>query len=195
MQIIQIVFHAAIFTTTLCGLAAHAATFKCVIDGNTTYQAIPCAGDVKARGTESKLAAPARPGDRFTPQVTTKNENDQRTAQVKTSVEPLARDAFAALKSGGVMSYRDMMCLRGRQSMNNPLFADGMKAQGANYVKRQVELVSVESASSSGVSFIATETADPKRHKPGEKLTVMVYVEWEDNKAYVGGVSDWRSTR
>ena len=195
MQIIQTVFRAAIFTTTLCGLAAHAATFKCVVDGNTTYQAIPCAGDVAARGTESKLTAPARPGDRFTPQVTTKNENDQRSAQVKTSVEPLARDAFAALKSGSMMSYRDMLCLRGRQSMNNPLFAEGMKTQGASYVKRNVTLASVESASSSGVLFIATEIADPKLHKPGEKLIVRVQAEWEDNKACIGGVSDWRSTK
>lgn len=184
MRIVTIAFLAA---ATWIALPAHA-IFKCTVDGKATYQEKPCDEDVKKKGGESSVAPPSRRGDLITPQETSKAENDRRRSVSKSDLEPLARNAFAALKGERMMDYRDMTCRGARAAMNNQNYASGMKREGQDYARRRIDLGKAEVSDELGSTFLATEEKDPAKAQKSEQLYVRVNVEWEEGKACVGNI-------
>lgn len=181
-------------TALLLSMNAHAA-YKCVVDGQTTYQERPCGNDVKNRGGESVVAPPPRRADLVgSGGVVSKEENDRRSAKVKSEYEPLVRRAFAALIEGRMMDYRDMTCLRTRRAMSQPqgqtIFANEAKA----WAQRKVRLTELEPPSTPLIlTFKASEQLDPKTtwHRTPRQLYFNVPLEIEDGKPCVNGFSEW----
>ena len=166
---------------------AHA-IFKCTVDGKATYQEKPCDEDVRKKGGESSIAPASRRSDLITPQETSKAENERRRSFSKSDLEPMARNAFAALKDGRTMDYRDMTCRGARAAMNNQNYASGIKREGQDYAKRRIELGKAEVSDELGSTFLATEEKDPAKAQKPEQLYVRTNVEWEEGKACVGNI-------
>jgi len=166
------------------------AIFKCTVDGKSTYQEKACDDDVRKQGGESTVAPPSRRGDLITPQVTSKEENDLRRSLARSELEPLARNAFAAMKEGRMMDYRDMSCRRARIAMNKPEYLVGLKREGQDYARRKIELGKAEDSDQLGSAFLATEEKDPARPAPKipEQLYVRINLDWEDGKACIGNI-------
>ncbi len=167
----------------LISFPVNAATFKCVVDGKTAYQETPCNDDVKSRGTQSTIAAPSRKADFGSGDVVSGAENKRRDTLVKSTLEPRAREAFTALKSGQAMTYRDMLCLRARQLLNHPAMKDSIKNAAAAYTKRNVEIDAITSSSNSNVTF--SVVPDKTTGKSNTKRFIYVHFDWEDGKACV----------
>lgn len=179
---------ALLAAATCITLPAHA-IFKCTVDGKATYQEKPCDDDVKRKGGESTVAPSSRRGDLITPQENSKAENDRRRSVSVSDLEPLARNAFAALRGGRVMDYRDMTCRGARAAMNKPDYASGMKREGQDYANRRMELGKAEVSDEMGSTFLATEEKDLTRaQKQAEQLYVRVNLQWEEGKACVGNI-------
>ncbi len=139
------------------------------------------------------MAPPSRRGDLITPQETSKAENDRRRSVSKSDLEPLARNAFTALREGRVMDYRDMTCRGARAAMNKPEYASGMKREGQDYANRRIELVKAEVSDELGSTFLATEEKDlGSTQKQTEQLYVRVNLQWEEGKACVGNIQVYR---
>ena len=187
----------AISTISTIGVfSAYASPFKCIVDGKTTYQDAPCEADVKARGGESKVAAPPAANNRFADGITTidKKENTRRDALVKSNLEPLARETFAAVKAGQLQLYREKLCPKMRQTLIRPDVVAGFRQESADYTKRNTELVKVTSANSDAVTFSATEANDAKLVSGKETLSVCVYFQWDNDTPCVTHMSSWRTT-
>jgi len=173
---------------------AHAA-FKCVVDGQTTYQERPCNDDVKKKGSESVVTAPPRRADLISPGgVVSREENAKRGARVKSEYEPLVRSAFAALTASRMMDYRDMTCLRTRQMLSKPQGQSVFTNDGKVWGARKVQLSELEPSNTPlMLTFKATEQRDPKTtwHRLPQQLFINVSLEIEDGKACVSGFSEW----
>jgi hypothetical protein len=180
--------------TLLISLPAEAA-YKCVVDGTVTYQERPCDQDVKKKGGETVIAPPPRPADLVGDLPTiSKAESDRRKSLVKTELEPYARSAFAALKDGRMIEYRDMTCLSLRRSLTKPEIKEMFKREGESFTKRQIVLGKLEPSNvAEMMTFQATEVKDPSKtwHKPPEQLFVNISLAWEEGKLCANGISTW----
>ncbi len=178
----------------LAAAPAHAA-YKCVVDGTTTYQERPCDQDIRKKGGETIVAPPPRRADLIGDLPTvSKAENDRRKGLVKSELEPFARSAFAALKEGRIMDYRDMSCLRLRQSMKRPAIKEMLKGEGVSFTKRQIVLGKLEPGQvPEMMTFQATEFKEPGKtwHRPPEQLYVNITLEWESGRLCSNGISTW----
>lgn len=168
----------------LLNLPVVAATFKCVVDGKTAYQETPCSDEVKTRGAQSVITAPSKKADSWRSEVTSGTENKRRDGLVKSDLEPRAREAFAALKGGKAMAYRDMLCLRARQALSHPAMKNAIIDAANDYAKRNIEIDTVTSASSGAVSFITLPSKTAEK-KSSNQSFVHVHFEWEDGKPCV----------
>ncbi len=189
--------HFAAFAIAVsCTFSVLASPFKCVIDGKTTYQDAPCDADVKARGGESKVAPPTAANNRSDDQtnVTSQKENMRRDALVKSDLEPMARETFAAVKAGQLQLYREKLCPKMRQTLIRQDVVAGFKQESADYTKKKTELVRVESANNITVTFVATEANDAKLASGKEKLSVAVYFQWDNGSPCITHMSSWRTT-
>ncbi len=179
---------------SIAALPAHA-VFKCTVDNKVTYQDTPCANEVKQKGGQAEIAPPPRKNDLISgPTATSKAENDRRTGTIKSELEPLARNAFAAYKSGRMMEYRDMSCLDLRRALSKPQLLDALKLEGASYATRKIELGKLESAPvAEMLTFLATEVKDPSKtwHRPPEQLFVNMTLAFEEGKPCIRGMSSY----
>ena len=179
-----------------CLVSAHAhAAYKCVVDGRTTYQERPCESDVKKKGGESIVAPPSKRADLVgSGGVVSKEENEKRSARVKSEYEPLARKAFAALTQGRMMDYRDMTCLRTRRMLSQQQGQSAVNNDGRAWAERKVRLVELDPpATPLLLTFKASEQLDPKKtwHRTPQQLYINVPLDLEDGKPCVNGFSEW----
>ena len=161
-------------------MAVHAASYKCVVDGKTTYQGQPCSEDVKNRGTASAMTpAPAgalAPGAAAAPP---KQELQRRDTAAKTELEPLARDAFAAIKAGNLSAYTALLCPKPRAAFANKAAADGFRSDGQGYVQSKTELLKAAEIDREGVTFVTAESAGYANKGPH---MVRIHFDWVDSK-------------
>lgn len=181
-------------TAALITFPAHA-TFKCTVDGKVSYQDAPCADDVKQKGGQSVIAPPSRKSDLIGEgQTTSKAENDRRSGTIKSELEPLARNAFAAYKAGRMTEYRDMACLDLRRALSKPQVIQMLKMESASYTERKIELGKLEpSQIAEMLTFLATEVKDPKKNlqRSPEQLYVNMTLASEDGKPCLRGLSSY----
>lgn len=162
-------------------MAAHAASYKCVLDGKTTYQGQPCSEDVKNRGSASPMAPAA--GGPLAPAGAAagppKQELQRRDMAAKTALEPLARDAFAAIKSGNLTAYTAMLCPKPRAAFATKAAADGFRSEGQGYVQSKTELIKAAEIDRDGVTFVTAEAAGYASKGPH---MVRIHFDWIDTK-------------
>lgn len=162
-------------------VAAHAASYKCVADGKTTYQGQPCSEDVKNRGTASAMAPAA--GGKLAPESTAaglpKQELQRRDMAARTDLEPLARDAFAAIKAGNLNAYTAMLCPKPRAAFATKAATDGFRSEGQGYVRARTELLKAAEIDRDGVTFITAEAAG---YAGKGSHMVRIHFDWIDGK-------------
>jgi hypothetical protein len=162
-------------------MAAHAASYKCVVDGKTTYQGQPCSEDVNNRGTASPMAPAAggAPGPAGAAASPPKQELQRRDLAARTDLEPLARNAFAAVKSGNLNAYTAMLCPKPRAAFATKAAADGFRSEGQGYVQSRTELAKATEIDREGVTFVTAEAAGYAGKAP---RLMRVHFDWVDSK-------------
>ena len=162
-------------------MAAHAASYKCVVDGKTTYQGQPCSDDVKTRGTASTMVPAA--GGALAPAGaaagTPKQELQRRDLAARTDLEPLARNAFAAIKSGNLNAYTAMLCPKPRAAFATKAAADSFRSEGQGYVQSKTELARAAEIDRDSVTFVTAEAAGYAGKGPP---MVRIHFDWVDSK-------------
>lgn len=108
--------------TLLPGTAA-ALTYKCVVNGRTTYQQQPCA---------VAADAPAAPAARTGRAADASPDADRMV--------PLAREAFDDLLGGRVDGYVARLCTPQRREWSRPAMRRSLAGTAAGYARRKVEL-------------------------------------------------------
>ncbi len=162
-------------------VAVQAASYKCVVDGKTTYQGQPCSEDAKSRGTASPMtpAAGGKPAPEGATAGPPKQELQRRELADRTALELLARDAFAALKAGNLNAYTAMLCPKHRAAFATNAAADGFRSQGRGYTRARTELLKAAEIDRDGVTFDTAEAAGYANKGPH---LVRIQFDWVDSK-------------
>ena len=112
-----------------------------VVDGKTTYQDRPCDPTDKDKGMMTSDTVQSKNNRTLTGiTVVSREENLRRAALAKRELEPLARDAYAAMRDGNMNAWAQMLCPQVKLTFQRGPLAGMVKQQGAGYAKRKVEL-------------------------------------------------------
>ena len=147
-----------LFVALTFPLSAHAATYKCVVEGKTTYQQLPCDANAAQREIEtgprhaappvrSIPAAEAAPAPGAAP----------KGALDAAGREALARDAFAALKRRDFERFGTLLCARARQKYSRPDTKDTLPLAARGFAARGTELGAVLANEPRYVHFVQNE--------------------------------------
>lgn len=146
-------------------LSGHAATYKCVVDGRTTYQQRPCAADATqheietgppkrvpaARSVPAAEAAAAAPTPAGAAGTATKGELDAAGR------EALARESFAALKRRDLDRFGTMLCASARQKYSRPDTKSTLPMAARGFAARGTEIGDVLANEPKYVHFAVSE--------------------------------------
>ena len=161
----------------------HAASYKCVVDGKTTYQGQPCAEQAKSREAASATATPpaaggAHPG-------ATRQDPARRDGTTESVPEPMAREAFAAIKGGNIGAYSVLLCAKPRAALSGKGPAEEFRSDGQGFARSKTELGKTVAIDREGVSFQATDAAGSGGNGTKAPLTIRVHFDWIDGKPCV----------
>lgn len=158
----------ALLTCLTIPLAAHAATYKCVVDGKTSYQQRPCEANATQREVETgppkrvppvrsvpvseSTAAPEAPAKAGAAAVVPpKGELDAAGR------EALAREAFAALKARDLDRFGALLCASAKQKYARPDTKSVLPTAAGGIAARQTEIGDVIANEPTHVHFAVTE--------------------------------------
>ena len=179
----------------LAPIAAVAAPYKCVIDGKTTYQDRPCDPADKDKGAMTSGAVQSRNGQTLSgTTVTSREENLRRAGVAKRELEPLAREAFAAMRNGNMNAWASMLCPQVKLTFQRGPLADMTRQQGASYVKRKVELGKATEIGPEGVTFLYDEAVPPPSVGASGQQFLRVHYQWYDGQPCLTHVDEWSVT-
>ena len=143
-------------------LSAHAATYKCVVEGRTTYQQLPCDANAAQREIETgprQVAPPVRsiPAAESAPAAAAASGAAPKGALDAEGREALARDAFAALKRRDFERFGTLLCARARQKYSRPDTKDTLPMAARGFAARGTELGAVLANEPRYVHFVQNE--------------------------------------
>lgn len=172
---------------------AGAALQKCVIDGKTQYQDRPCSDEVSQRGTSSTIGASGVPYGQTGPATSAARlESARRDMLARGGLEMLARQAFAAFRSGQLPTYADFLCPKARTALSEPQSAEKFRAEAKDHASRRVELLDATGLSRVGVTFLTREAAP---RDMSEQRFVKASFEWPDGTPCLLGIESWSRQR
>ncbi len=175
---------ALLIVAALAPAKVHAASYKCVVDGKTTYQGQPCADQSKSREPTGSTPAPTvagHPGATSAPRA----DASRRDAAAEASLEPMAREAFAAMKGGNLGAYSAMLCPKPRAAMSGKGAADQFRSEGQGYTRSRAELAKAAGIDREGVSFAVAEASGGSAKESNAQRMVRVHFDWVDGKPCV----------
>jgi len=176
-------FIAVLFIGVLVPDAVVAASYKCVIDGKTTYQDRPCGDDVSTRGKAQTLSPPPPP------RVVSKEESQRRDGVTRRQFEPVARSAFFATKEGRLDDYMNMLCPQSRAALSAKGAEDAWKREGQRYAEAETELLASTLINQKGVTFAIKNAPSTTPGAPGQRQ-VRVHFLWVDDEPCVTGIDE-----
>lgn len=163
--------------------AVHAAAYKCVVDGKTTYQGQPCQEQAKSRDAAGATATPTATGGAYP--GATRQDPARRDGNADPAPEPMAREAFAAIKGGNMGAYSALLCPKPRAALSGKAPADEFKSDGQGFARSKTELGKTVAIDHEGVSFQATDAAGSGGKDPNAPRTIRVHFDWIDGKPCV----------
>jgi hypothetical protein len=175
---------ALLAVAALAPASVRAASYKCVVDGKTTYQGQPCADQSRGREATGPAPAPAvatHPGATSAP----KADASRRDGVAEAGLEPMARDAFAAMKGGNLSAYSAMLCPRPRAALSGKGAADQFRSEGQGYTRSRAELGKAAGIDREGVTFVVTDPAGGGAKDSKAQRMVRVHFDWVDGKPCV----------
>ena len=174
-------------------VGAGAAMHKCVVDGRTLYQDQPCSEDVNRRGAASTISASGIAyGTTGGAQPAGHPDSARRDTLAQGGLELLARQAFAALRSGEATTYAAYLCPKARAALREPVSAERFRAEAQEHAARRVELLDATGSSRVGVTFLAREAA---RRDMADQRFVKASFEWLDGMPCLIGIDSWTRRR
>lgn len=176
-------FMGVLFIAVLVPNAALAASYKCVIDGKTSYQDRPCGDDVNARGKAQTLSPPAPP------RGVSKEESQRRDGVMRRQFEPVARSAFFALKEGRLDDYMNTLCPQSRAALSAKGAEEAWKRESQRYADAETELLASTVVDQKGVTFAIKNGPSATLGAPGQRQ-VRVHFRWVDDDPCVTRVDD-----
>jgi len=161
----------------------HAASYKCVVDGKTTYQGQPCPEQAKSR---EALSAPATtPAAAGGHPGATRQDPARRDGTTELAPEPMAREAFAAIKGGNVGAYSALLCPKPRAALSGKGPAEEFKSAGQGFARSKTALGKTVAIDREGVSFQAMDAAGSGGKDAKAPRTIRVHFDWVDGKPCV----------
>lgn len=170
---------APVLLLLLCAwpLWAAGATYKCTLNGKTSYQQSPCSEAAQAQGGagEVRIAPKADPGS-FSASDTVK-----RKELLSVKGPPVARAAFGYLVSGQIDVYVANLCPRDRAHWSNPVLKQSLKATGLDLARRKAQFGRTTDTGLSDMSFVALEDpyATSASGRPIKTLKVNASFDWD----------------
>jgi hypothetical protein len=179
-----------VLLVALCVVAAwapapvHAASYKCVVDGKTTYQGQPCAEQPKSRDAASVPATPPAAASGGYPGAT-RQDPARRDGATESAPEPMAREAFAAMKGGNIGAYGALLCPKPRAALSGKGSTEEFKSDGQGFTRSRTDLGKAVVLDREGVTFQATDAATTTGKDAKSPRTIRVHFDWVDGKPCV----------
>ncbi len=161
----------------------HAASYKCVVDGKTTYQGQPCAEQAKSRDAVS--APPAAPTASGGYPGATRQDPARRDGATESAPEPMAREAFAAVKGGNIGAYSALLCPKPRAALSGKGPAEEFRSDGQGFTRSRTDLGKALAPDREGVTFQTTDAAAGSGKDAKPPRTIRVHFDWVDGKPCV----------
>lgn len=180
--LLPVVFVVAAWAPTV----VQGASYKCVVDGKTTYQGQPCVEQAKPREAAGATATPPAAGGAYP--GATKQDPARRDGNAELAPETMAREAFAAIKGGNLGAYSALLCPKPRAALSGKGSAEEFKSDGQGLARSRTELGKTVAIDHEGVSFQATEAAGSGGKDMKSPRTIRVHFDWIDGKPCVASV-------
>jgi hypothetical protein len=164
----------------------HGASYKCVVDGKTTYQGQPCVEPAKTRDAAGATATPPATSGGYP--GATKQDPVRRDGSADLALETMAREAFAALKGGNSGAYSALLCPKPRAALAGKGPAEEFRSDGQGFARGKTELGKSVAIDREGVSFHATDTAGSGGRDMKSPRTIRVRFDWIDGKPCVTSI-------
>jgi hypothetical protein len=178
-----------VLLAALCIVAAwapapvHAASYKCVVDGKTTYQGQPCPEQAKPREAAGATATPPAAGGAYP--GATRQDPGRRDGTTEFAPEPMAREAFAALKGGNISAYSALLCPKPRAALSGKGPAEEFRSDGQGFTRSRTDLGKAVVQDRESVTFQATDAATGSGKDAKSPRTIRVHFDWIDGKPCV----------
>lgn len=161
----------------------HAASYKCVVDGKTTYQGQPCTEPAKSRDAVSAPAtAPAAAGGY---PGATRQDPARRDGTTESAPEPMAREAFAAIKGGNIGAYSALLCPKPRAALSGQGPAEEFRSDGQGFARSRTDLGKALALDREGVTLQVTDATTGSGKDAKSPRTIRVHFDWVDGKPCV----------